>query len=105
MFTLDNTEGFTELNLSLMNRAVAVLTESGMDEKNASDLINNNWRVDAENTIESLTKKVTAGRPQLMTGGKAIRVYLDTASLANAKLLGNGNVSEGIRIALQRSTK
>lgn len=46
-----------------------------------------------------------AGRPQLMAGGKAVRVYLDAASLASAKLLGVGNVSEGIRIALQRNTK
>jgi hypothetical protein len=56
MFTLDNTSGFTESNLSLMNRALATLTENGMDEKNAGDLINNNWRFDAKNTIESLTK-------------------------------------------------
>lgn len=56
MFTLDNTDGFTELDLSLINRALDVLIEHGIDEQNASHIITNNWCVDVENTIESLTK-------------------------------------------------
>jgi hypothetical protein len=44
-----------------------------------------------------------AGRPTEMEGGKRVNVYLDEASLQRAAELGNGNVSEGIRIALQIS--
>jgi hypothetical protein len=40
------------------------------------------------------------GRPPEMTGGKAVKVYLDTESIATAQQLGGGNVSEGIRKAL-----
>lgn len=55
MFTMDNTNGFTPADLVLMNEALAVLISSGIDEKNASAIINNNW-TDGENTIESLTR-------------------------------------------------
>ena len=41
------------------------------------------------------------GRPTEMTGGKAVKVYLDAKSIAAAQRLGNGNVSEGIRKALK----
>ena len=43
----------------------------------------------------------TAGRPSEMTGGKRVNVYLDAASLGTAAALGDGNVSEGIRKALE----
>lgn len=43
----------------------------------------------------------TAGRPSEMTGGKRVNVYLDAASLKAAAKLGSGNVSEGIRKALE----
>lgn len=56
MFTMDNTEGFTQDDLDLMNDALKVLMADGMDENNASDIINNNWS-DGENTIESLTRR------------------------------------------------
>jgi len=46
-----------------------------------------------------------AGRPSEMLEGKRVNVYLDSTSLESAAKLGNGNVSEGIRIALQRSIK
>lgn len=45
----------------------------------------------------------TAGRPSEMTGGKKVNTYLDSESIAIATNLGNGNVSEGIRIALKKS--
>lgn len=41
-----------------------------------------------------------AGRPAELTGGRRVNVYLDAASLQRASKLGKGNVSEGIRIAL-----
>lgn len=56
MFTMDNTEGFTQDDLDLMNEALEILVADGMDEKNASDLINNNWS-DGENTVESLARR------------------------------------------------
>lgn len=101
MFTLDNTEGFTPANLIVLNAALAKLMERGIEESNASDIVNNNWTGDGD-TVESLSK-LSAGRPAEMDGGKRVNVYLDAASLARAAELGGGNVSEGIRAALQRS--
>jgi hypothetical protein len=40
-FTTDNTDGFTSEELDLMNEAIEILVERGMDESNASDQINN----------------------------------------------------------------
>jgi hypothetical protein len=42
------------------------------------------------------------GRPAEMQGGKRRNVYLDDASWTAAVKLGNGNASDGIRIALAR---
>lgn len=55
MFTLENTEGFTQQDLDLLNSAAQVLMDRGWDEKNAGDLVNNNFKVGRVNTIESLT--------------------------------------------------
>ena len=44
----------------------------------------------------------TGGRPATMAGGKRVNVYLDDASLDAAAKLGDGNVSEGIRVALKK---
>lgn len=54
MYTLDNTSGFTQADCDLLNQSVAVLMGRGIDEKNASDIVNNNWQ-EADNTVESLT--------------------------------------------------
>lgn len=43
-----------------------------------------------------------AGRPPELQGGARHNVYLDTVSIARAKKLGRGNLSQGIRIALSR---
>ena len=43
------------------------------------------------------------GRPAEMTGGKRVQLYLDADSLAIAAQIGGGNVSEGVRKALQNS--
>jgi len=51
--------------------------------------------------IETPSEKRPAGRPSEMTGGKRVNVYLDATSLATAAALGDGNVSEGIRKALE----
>lgn len=55
MFTMDNTQGFTQSDLDLMNKALEILMADGMDESNASDIINNNWQ-ESGNTVDSLTK-------------------------------------------------
>jgi ABC-type taurine transport system substrate-binding protein len=99
MFTLDNTEGFTAANIEIMNAALAKLVARGIEESNASDIVNNNWTGDGD-TVDSLAK-MSVGRPVEMTGGKRVNVYLDAASLARAAELGGGNVSEGIRAALK----
>jgi hypothetical protein len=43
-----------------------------------------------------------AGRPTELEGGGRRNVYLDAVSVARARKLGKGNISEGIRIALSR---
>jgi len=43
------------------------------------------------------------GRPSEMSGGKKVNTYLDSESIAIATRIGNGNVSEGIRLALKNS--
>lgn len=45
----------------------------------------------------------TAGRPPELDGGRRVNVYLDAASIATASRLGQGNVSDGIRIALAKA--
>lgn len=47
----------------------------------------------------------SVGRPSEMEGGKRVNVYLDAASLDIAAKLGQGNVSEGIRIALANAAQ
>lgn len=42
------------------------------------------------------------GRPTELDGGARQNVYLDAVSIARARKLGKGNISEGIRIALSR---
>jgi len=42
----------------------------------------------------------SVGAPIILDGGKRVNVYLDVISLSRAAELGNGNVSEGIRKAL-----
>lgn len=50
-------------------------------------------------------EKRPIGRPAVLdgnAGGRRVNVYLDKTSLAVAKKLGDGNVSEGIRKALKQ---
>lgn len=42
----------------------------------------------------------TTGRPAEMDGGKRTNIYLDADGRATAERIGNGNISDGIRIAL-----
>lgn len=41
------------------------------------------------------------GKPASLDAGERVNVYLDAASLKRAAELGNGNVSDGIRLALK----
>lgn len=50
--------------------------------------------------ISNVYKK--KGRPEEMQGGKRRNVYIDDASWAKAVELGNGNASDGIRVALAK---
>ena len=55
MFDLNNTEGFSQDDIILLNRAMQILVERGVDESNAADIVNNNWE-ETENTVDSLTR-------------------------------------------------
>jgi hypothetical protein len=68
MFTQDNTEGLTDADLGLMNRAIRLLMEDGIDEKNAADIVNNNWR-ESGNTIASLA---TVRTPHISINGSQL---------------------------------
>lgn len=43
------------------------------------------------------------GRPPILSGGKRVNVYLDTVTLSRARKLGKGNLSVGLRMAVQRA--
>ena len=43
MFSQDNTEGFTNSELEILNAALKIRLERGEDEQDASDAINNAW--------------------------------------------------------------
>lgn len=55
--------------------------------------------------IDQLPIYGEAGRPAELEGGRKVNTYLDANSIAIASRLGNGNVSEGIRIALARAAE
>lgn len=88
-----NTGGYAEEKRRLtgaQHAAILSLLEDGAED--------DAWDVIATGEIP---KRV--GRPNEMTGGKRVNVYLDDESLAIAAELGDGNVSEGIRKALQQA--
>lgn len=45
------------------------------------------------------------GRPRTLTGGHSVPVYLSTAHVETASRLGDGNVSAGVRLALEMASK
>ena len=55
MFTLQNTQGFSQSDCDLLNAAVAVLMGRGVTEDAATDFVNNRFYADGENSVESLT--------------------------------------------------
>ena len=55
------------------------------------------------NTNKYYTKVVKDKRVK-MDGGRKVCVYLDAESVAKASYLGDGNISDGIRIALMPTT-
>ena len=55
MFNINNTSGFSQDDLVMLNRAMQILVESGVDESNAADIVNNNWEPTG-NTVGSLTR-------------------------------------------------
>ena len=57
--------------------------------------------LDGRTVAGALGKYGNGGRPKVIDGGKAVKILLDATSIARAKKLGNGNVSEGIRLALR----
>ena len=55
MFDLNNTEGFSQDDIILLNTAMKTIMESGVDDSNAADIVNNNWEPTG-NTVDSLTQ-------------------------------------------------
>ena len=53
MLNTTNTSGFSQADLELLNRAVRLLVEDGIDESNAADIVCNNWR-QSGNTVATL---------------------------------------------------
>jgi hypothetical protein len=47
------------------------------------------------------SQKRHPGRPQLMSGGRRIAVYLDAKTIDAARKIGKGSVSDGIRTAIR----
>lgn len=43
------------------------------------------------------------GRPAQLSGGTALRVYLDAATIIKALKLGKGNMSAGLRLAVSNA--
>ena len=56
--------------------------------------------LDGRKVTSALGLKSNGGRREMMDGGKRVNVYLTEEAIARAKEIGNGNVSEGIRVAL-----
>ncbi|MGI4812001.1 MAG: hypothetical protein ACRYG5_06695 [Janthinobacterium lividum] len=79
-----------------------------MSKKEVKSAAHNPKRLDHPKSSDdhrATAARGSAGRPSTMTGGKRVNVYLDDASLARATVLGDGNVSEGIRLALAKSAQ
>jgi hypothetical protein len=57
MWTMDNTEGFTQAQLDMINEVHEGLTALGWEEKAANDLINNAWN-DSIKTAADLRKAI-----------------------------------------------
>ena len=55
MFNTNNTSGFSQDDIALLNEALEIMMENGIAESNAADIVNNNWD-ETENTVESLTR-------------------------------------------------
>jgi len=66
MFTLENTENFTQSELDTLNEVLNRLISEGWPEDAASDRINNAW-IDGDNSVEALYARVTGTQ---MTGNK-----------------------------------
>lgn len=60
MFTLENTDGFSQSQLNELNRALKALVSEGWEEKAASDRLNNEWRPGVETADELLAVIKTA---------------------------------------------
>ena len=55
MFNSNNTSGFSQDDIALLNEALEIMMENGIDDSNAADIVNNNWEPTG-NTVESLTR-------------------------------------------------
>jgi hypothetical protein len=61
MFTMTNTDGFSQDQLNELNAALRFLVDEGFDESTASDLLNNAWD-EATQTMEALVDRLAIDR-------------------------------------------
>jgi len=58
-FTQDNTEGFTDNEISMLNAAISIVIDGSTDAddiKNAASRVNNNFKGDGTDSIKSLSR-------------------------------------------------
>ena len=56
-----------------------------------------------EKNVKHEQEPTPLGKRETMSGGRRVQVYIDTRSLHIASQLGNGNISSGIRRALDKA--
>ena len=88
-------------NKKVSLRLVYQRTTLAVHRFNAMQDTKNNWQ-ERGNEIAWPEGHGQVGRPTELEGGGRRNVYLDAVSIARARKLGKGNISEGIRIALSR---
>ncbi|MGJ8518473.1 hypothetical protein [Carnimonas bestiolae] len=90
--------GFDDIGL------VSVGSDTGRLIKNTASGV---YAMHIRGAIRSLDQRkvkaalgIRAGRPTEMDGGKRRNIYMSDADTETARLIGDGNLSEGIRIAI-----
>lgn len=82
------------------NAGALVLMENGTYYAQVNDGVV--IRLDARKISSALGLKSKGGRKEEMDGGRNVTTYLSSDAIARAKEIGGGNVSKGIRVALEK---
>lgn len=93
--------GFTDTGKSINKKIYNIDMDSILNKLLESIESGNTSVAGLAQSLESIDP---VGRP-VTVDGRRVQVYLDDISLENAKQLGNGNVSQGIRTALSKKQR